>query len=37
MIPQKFEPAGKAELAIVWLNPEATIQQYIDVLVEHMI
>jgi hypothetical protein len=37
IIPQKLLPAGKAELAMVWLNPEATIQQYIDVLVEHMI
>jgi hypothetical protein len=37
MIPQKLPPAGNAELAMVWLNPEATIQQYIDVLVEHMI
>jgi hypothetical protein len=37
MIPQKLPPAGKAEPAKVWLNPEATIQQYIDVPVEHMI
>jgi hypothetical protein len=36
MIPQKLPPGGAALPANVWANPEATMQQYIDVPVEHI-